>query len=138
MKLKDEKGQSIVELALILPILIVLLGAIIDFGWLYSCKISATNAVREAARYSSIHIYDSSADDDRAIAQSIVLAEAIQLPDDMTTVSLDLMDFDSDGVDDSVRVTVTSPIRLLTGISSTLMGKSDLTISAESIMRIEK
>jgi hypothetical protein len=35
-------------------------------------------------------------------------------------------------------VTVTSPIRLLTGISSTLMGKSDLTISAESIMRIEK
>jgi Flp pilus assembly protein TadG len=137
MKLKDEKGQSIVELALILPILIVLLGAIIDFGWLYSCKISATNAVREAARYSSIHIYDSYADDDRAIAQSIVLNGAVQLPEDTTTVTLNCLDSDSDGADDSVRVTVTSPIRLLTGISSTIMGKSEITISAESIMRIE-
>ena len=137
MKLKGEKGQSVVELALILPILIVLIGAIIDFGWLYSCQISANNAVREAARYASIHIYDSSTDDDEALAQSIVITEAVQLPADTTTVVLDLLDMDSDGVEDSVQVTVTAPVKLLTGISSTIMGKNEITISASSIMRIE-
>ena len=137
MKLRDEKGQSIVELALILPILIVLLGAIIDFGWIYSCQISANNAVREAARYSSIHIYDSSTDNDEAVAQSIVLSEASQLADDTTTVTLRYLDLDNNGTDDSVQVTVSSPIPLITGISSTLLGKSDITISSTSTMRIE-
>ena len=137
MKLRDEKGQSIVELALILPILIVLLGAIIDFGWLYSCQISANNAVREAARYTSIHIYDNSTDNDAAIAESIVLSEAAQLPDEETTVTLTYLDLDSDGADDSVQVTVTSPIPLMTGISSTILGKSEITINSSSTMRIE-
>lgn len=137
MRLKGEKGQSIVEMALILPILIVLLGAIIDFGWLYSCEISANNAVREAARYTAIHIFDSSTDDDAAAAHSIVLSEAVQLPSDLTTVVLDCLDIDGDGVDDSVRITVTAPVKLLTGISSTLLGKNEITISSTSIMKIE-
>ncbi len=137
MKLKGEKGQSIVELALILPILVVLLGAIIDFGWLYSCQISANNAVREAARYTSIHFFDSSTDNDEAIAQSIVLGEATQLPPNSTAVALTCLDMDSDGVDDSVQVTVSAAVEFLTGISSTLLGKSAVTLSSSSIMRIE-
>jgi Flp pilus assembly protein TadG len=96
MKIRDEKGQSIVELALVLPILILLLGAIIDFGWLYSCQISANNAVREAARYTAIHIYDSSTDNDTLIAHDIVLDEAPQLPEGETTVTLSHLDLDGD------------------------------------------
>ena len=34
--LKNEKGQSIVEFALVVPILLTLLCGIIDFGWIYS------------------------------------------------------------------------------------------------------
>jgi archaellum component FlaF (FlaF/FlaG flagellin family) len=137
MKIRDEKGQSIVELALVLPILILLIGAIIDFGWLYSCQISANNAVREAARYTAIHIYDSSTDNDTLIAHDIVLDEAPQLPEGETTVTLSHLDLDGDGATDSVKISLTAPIKLMTGISSTILGKSEITISSATIMRIE-
>ena len=136
MKLKGEKGQSVVEVALILPILIVILGGIIDFGWVYSCQISANNAVREAARYASIHLYDSSSDDDAAAARNIVATHAAQLPD-TTSVDLACFDTDGNGSDDAVMVTVTAPIPLITGISSTLLGRSSITISTSSTMKIE-
>lgn len=137
MKLKGEKGQAIVEFALILPILILLLSAIIDFGWLYNCEIAANNAAREAARYTAIHIYDNNTDDDQALARNIVLSEAVQLPASSTTVTLTSLDLDSDGIQESVRITVSAPIKLLTGMTSIFLGKSTINISSTSIMKIE-
>ncbi|MEW5783781.1 MAG: TadE/TadG family type IV pilus assembly protein [Bacillota bacterium] len=46
----EEKGQSLVEFALVLlPLLLLLLG-IIEFGWLFNGQITVTSAAREAAR----------------------------------------------------------------------------------------
>jgi Flp pilus assembly protein TadG len=137
MKLKGEKGQSAVEFALILPVLIVLLCGIIDFGWLYSCDIAATNAAREAARYTAVHYYDSSIDDDLTIAEGIVLADSPQLPADQTCVDLTSLDLNGDGIPESVKITITAPIQLLTGLTSVIIGKSFITISATSIMKFE-
>lgn len=47
-------GQALPEFALVLPILILILGAILQFGILFSSQIGLTNAVREAARYASV------------------------------------------------------------------------------------
>lgn len=135
--MKREKGQSAVEFALVLPILIILLCGIIDFGWLFSCKISATNAAREAARYTAIHYYDSSTDDDFADAKSIVLEEAPQLSASSTNVTLTSLDLDSDGVQESVQIKVESPVQLLTGFTSTIIGENTITISVTSIMKFE-
>ncbi len=137
MRWKNEKGQSIVEFAIILPILILLLSAIIDFGWLYNGVIATNNAVREAARYTSIHIYDSSIDDDLAAARAIVLAEAVQLPADGTTVTLTFVDVDTDGINESVKISAEASVDLLTGVTSTLLGRSSINVSASSIMKIE-
>jgi Flp pilus assembly protein TadG len=137
MRLQGEKGQSIVEFALILPILLILVCGIIDFGWLYNCNIAATNAAREAARYASIHIYDSSTDNDGATAWNIVLSEAPQLRPDSTTVGLKSLDFDHNGIQESVEINVTSQVPLITGFTSIFMGKNSITISASSIMKIE-
>lgn len=41
---RDEKGQSLVEFALILPILVLILLGIIEFGWLFNGKITLTSA----------------------------------------------------------------------------------------------
>lgn len=38
LNLKNEKGQSIVEFALVLPILLMLVFSIIDFGMLFAAK----------------------------------------------------------------------------------------------------
>jgi Flp pilus assembly protein TadG len=49
-KMKDRKGASAVEFALILPMLILLFFGIIDFGLLIYDKQVITNASREGAR----------------------------------------------------------------------------------------
>ena len=52
---KKEDGQAVVELALTLPILIMILCGIIDFGWLFMNQNSIDYASREGARYAIVH-----------------------------------------------------------------------------------
>ena len=47
---KSEKGQSIVEFALVLPLLLTLLCGVIDFGWIYSNQYRVENASYAGAR----------------------------------------------------------------------------------------
>lgn len=47
---KNEKGQSLVEFALILPLLLLLIMGIIQFGLVFLGYISVSNAAREGAR----------------------------------------------------------------------------------------
>lgn len=49
-KMKKENGQAMVEFALVLPIFLLILCGIIDFGWLFFNQLSLNNACREAAR----------------------------------------------------------------------------------------
>ena len=46
----DERGQSLVEFALVLPVLLLLLLGILEFGWLFNGQITLTSAAREGAR----------------------------------------------------------------------------------------
>ena len=66
---KSEAGQSMVEMALVLPILLLLVGGIMDFGWLFYNQLALTNAAREGARYAVIH-YHTAPDywDDQTVA----------------------------------------------------------------------
>ncbi|NLE76638.1 MAG: pilus assembly protein [Chloroflexi bacterium] len=47
----SEKGQSLVEMAVAFPILLLILAAVIDAGRAIDAYITITNAVREGARY---------------------------------------------------------------------------------------
>jgi len=48
------RGQSLVEFALILPVLVILILGIVDFGMGLRSYISLTNATREGARFAAI------------------------------------------------------------------------------------
>jgi Flp pilus assembly protein TadG len=50
---RSDHGQALPEFALIVPVLLLLLFGIIQFGILLSGQIGFTNGVREAARYAS-------------------------------------------------------------------------------------
>ena len=51
---KNEKGQTLVEFALVLlPLMLIVLG-IIEFGWLFSGRIILTGAAREGARTAAV------------------------------------------------------------------------------------
>jgi Flp pilus assembly protein TadG len=45
-----ERGAAAVEMALVLPVLLLLIGGIVDFGRAYFTQIMLTNAAREGAR----------------------------------------------------------------------------------------
>jgi Flp pilus assembly protein TadG len=49
----DERGANLVELALLLPLLVLLLVGVADFGRAFNSHIIITNASREGARYAS-------------------------------------------------------------------------------------
>ena len=53
---RGEDGAAAVEFALLLPLLVLLLFGIIQFGIAFNARIQATNAAREAARMAVIGV----------------------------------------------------------------------------------
>src|SRR5687768_2986065 len=54
----NERGQSLVEFALVLMPLFVILLAIIQFGFIFNAYVTITNAAREGARNGTVYVYD--------------------------------------------------------------------------------
>ncbi len=52
---KGEKGQALVEFALLVPIFLILMFAIVDFGMGFYSWITVTNSAREGARLGAVH-----------------------------------------------------------------------------------
>lgn len=125
--LHSEKGQAMVEFALVLPLLLALLCGIIDFGWLYYNQITLNNAAREGARYAVIH-YDPAADwkdaaEDRMIGSMAGVSSAVAIV--------------SDPVEQQITASVTATPRILTGFTSTILGKQTMELHASCTMRLE-
>ncbi len=53
--MNGEKGQALVEFALLIPIFLILLFAIVDFGMGFYSWITVTNSAREGARVGAVH-----------------------------------------------------------------------------------
>jgi Flp pilus assembly protein TadG len=53
-KEKGEKGQSLAEFVMVLPIFLILVFAIIDFGLGFHAWLTVTNSAREGARIGSV------------------------------------------------------------------------------------
>lgn len=51
---EGEKGQSLAEFALVLPIFLILIFAIVDFGMGFHAWITVTNSAREGARLGAV------------------------------------------------------------------------------------
>lgn len=61
-KRRSERGQGLLEFALVLPILLIVFLGILDLGRVYFEVIGLTSAAREGARYLTIHPDDVSND----------------------------------------------------------------------------
>lgn len=51
---KNQKGQTLVEFALVLPVLLLLILGLIQFGIIFSAQIAITNAAREGVRLAAV------------------------------------------------------------------------------------
>jgi Flp pilus assembly protein TadG len=65
--IRDEHGGALVEFAIVMPLLMLIVGGIIDFGTLYYNKQVLTNASREGARAAVVRQLD--ADGNKIIIQ---------------------------------------------------------------------
>jgi Flp pilus assembly protein TadG len=54
-KFKKENGQSMVEFALILPILLLIVCGIMDFGWILYNQLALSNSARDGARFAVVN-----------------------------------------------------------------------------------
>jgi Flp pilus assembly protein TadG len=50
-RLRDAKGQTLIETAIVLPLLLLITFAIIDFGVLFTVNLALESGVSQAARY---------------------------------------------------------------------------------------
>ncbi len=100
-------GQSLVELALVLMILVLILAGLADLGRVLNAYIIITNAAREGARYGCG--YPADVDGIRAHAIAEAAGSGVQLSEDDIQV-------EASGSGAPVTVTITYDVPLITGI----------------------
>src|SRR5215831_13065346 len=99
----SDRGAAAVEFALVLPILVILIFGIIDFGRMLNAKITLTEAAREGARATALVGADAGADRARTAAAGY----AIEDPDVHACPP-------SSGPDDDATVTVAYEFQFIT------------------------
>jgi Flp pilus assembly protein TadG len=129
-----EKGQALVEFALLIPIFLILLFAIVDFGMGFYSWITVTNAAREGARLGAVlatqqeiedRVYDSVNLPDEGTKMSVTVTNAQGQPGESVVVKVDY-DYDL----------ITPLAGLVQFVSGDTIGPT-LTFSSTAEMRLE-
>jgi Flp pilus assembly protein TadG len=124
----DQKGQSLVEVAIALPLLILILMGILDLGRAYFTFIALSDAAAEGAAYAAIHPENTAQITARAADNTngfVVLEPEM--------VSVDCNDFTAGS---PITVSVTFDYQLLTPIVGTLIPDSRITMHATVVQSI--
>ena len=100
-----EEGAAAVEFALVVPLLLVVLLAIIDFGWIFNQQLNMTAAAREGARIIAVK---------GATGQADAEARATTVAGTAVTITYE-SNCSDDVPDDVVTMRVTAPMDDLTG-----------------------
>jgi Flp pilus assembly protein TadG len=82
----SEHGQALVEFALVLPVLVLILFAVIQFGVAFNDSLALTDAVRAGARKAAV---SRSAPDPAAAAESALRKAAADLDETELAVAVD-------------------------------------------------
>ena len=148
--MRDENGGSLIEFAIIAPLLFVILFGIIEFGVLLFDKAMLTNASREGARAGIVYDFDSSTGTNHPDNATIIAAvqqycqDYLISFDSSSAVNIAISRSGSPSLDsagDQLTVNVTYPFRFLvfSNVLALLGGgiNDNLNLQAETVMRME-
>lgn len=136
------RGQALVELALILPLMVILLAAALDLGRLFYSGITVTNAAREGAIEASIDPALFQAGQPCNATTNRVMCRAINetagsfvtiVPAD---VSLTCSPSCAPAIGNRVKVTVVGHFSLITPLLSVFTGGQNVTLSSTASAQI--
>lgn len=119
MRRDTERGAAIVEMALILPLLVVLVFGIVEFGRAYNTQVTLTHSAREAVRVLAIT-------QDPAEAQAAAIASAASLDPAQVSVATAAC-----VPGQPTQVTVSYPF----SYDIPLINSNTVTLSGEGVMR---
>lgn len=135
---KRDGGASLVEFALVAPLLVLLLIGMVEFGWLFAQNLDVRHGAREGARLAAVNFPEgpppnsgtpSNANRDALVAE---VCSRMQTP---AAATVDLSS--SGGVGDSATVTVATPGETLTGFIDFLLPAS-LNLTSTVEIRLEQ
>lgn len=136
----SRRGQSLVELALCVPLLLMLLCTIIEYGFLLYQTARVAEATREGARFGAQRQLDT------AIKDRIVSHLPDLNPSNALRNAITIQEKTQAGVDvaantrssgNRLEVTVTYTLRTLTPLGAVFHGYSDRVIKANAIFCVE-
>ena len=134
---RKQTGQSLVEFALVIPLILALVLALVDLGRVIYYYSAVTNAVREAARFGSVTQFASASDRESEIQQRVVdfaVITPLNFSDITLYCDMDVSDQDNP-CDDHITVTATFSIAPTIPLLTEIIGiGSEFTITAKSTM----
>jgi len=131
---RQEKGQSLVEFALLLPIFLLILVGIAEFGRAWMTKNILTGAAREAARAAAAETQANAYNSAEAIADAIFISANIPITFGANGVFNDSVNTPVPTV--SIRITYQYPL-IIGGFIPGLPGPN-LTLAGTATMRRER
>lgn len=127
-RLRNQKGQALVEFAVVLPVLLLLVMGIAQFGMLLSSYLTLENAAREAARAGIIGSTDTE-------IEEVITTSSPNLEKEKLTIDITPSE-GSRTSGESLTVNLTYKYDLTVPVISSLFGNV-VELNAETSMRIE-
>ena len=126
-QMNNTRGQSMVELALVLPILLLLFMGIVQFGFIFNGHITVTSAAREGARLAAV------GQNDDAVRDRVQEASSAPL---LTVERHNILVSRSVDGGEALSVTVLGSVDVIVPMLNMFTGSS-VDVSSESVMRAE-
>ncbi|OQY16909.1 MAG: hypothetical protein B6I35_15300 [Anaerolineaceae bacterium 4572_32.2] len=121
---KKERGQSMLEFALVLPVLLIILAGVLDLGRLYFAYVAVTDAAGEGASYAAIHP-DNTAE---------IVARAQDATGGLVEIDSDMVDvYQPPDLDQAIAVDVTYEFTLATPVVGTILPDGVIMLHAVAI-----
>jgi Flp pilus assembly protein TadG len=128
---RSDKGQAVVEMALILPILLMLLFGIVEFGRIFNTYMIVTDLSREGARLGAV------GDNDATIHTSVdSFATGSGLNSANITVTITPTAAGTRARGTSVQVQVSYPVDIIAPVIGTVIGDPYI-VTSQTTMRVE-
>lgn len=128
---KREKGQAMVEFALVLPIFLIIVCGIIDFGWLFFNQLSLNNNCREGARWIIVNSTQSDTEQESHIRTG--LSDIF----DADEVDIDIDFSASNRTEGDVTVKLKTNMHVMTPVMMLIVGGDEREIVSEVVMKVE-
>jgi TadE-like protein len=149
-RLRDARGTSLIEAALITPLLLLLTFSIVDFGALFYCYLALENGVSQATRFA---VTGSLLDDPLHPGTTLSRDESIKLAMRLATPTLTIGDTaftfshmapggaawagGSGGPNELAKVSVTYTWRFFNPVLSVFFAGGQITLNVDSAMKNE-